>query len=175
MVSKKESMKATHHTRNFIIAAFLLSLLFHASSIIYVVWQGPNNHTPQSLQEKEEALKKEIQKRQEWAETKARASNFGTPVMFEDDLIDPLAQASEDLTMDTTEDETKDTEKNKQIVPEQKIIEEKSVSIQESSSHNRSENKSENKQPTRKKSVHKKLLKQLINQWRLNHHYHSPN
>ncbi|HLW73357.1 MAG TPA: TonB C-terminal domain-containing protein [Candidatus Babeliales bacterium] len=114
-------MKAIHRTRNFIIAAFLLSLLFHTSSIIYVVWQGANTHTPQSLQEKEEVLKKKIQKREEWAETKAHASNFGAPVMFEDDPLDPLWQTTDDQT----KNETKKTDENEPIVPEQKIIEEK--------------------------------------------------
>jgi hypothetical protein len=75
-------MNTIQRTKEFIIIAFLLSLLFHTSSIIYVIWQRTDNPA-QSLQKKEEDLKQEFQKKKEWVETKARAGNFGAPVLFQ--------------------------------------------------------------------------------------------
>lgn len=133
---KKESMNSTHRAKIGIIIAFLLSLLFHISSVLYVLWQRNSDSREQSSQEKEEALIKEIKKREEWVETKARASNFGAPVMFQDEPS--YADPSE--TQEQPEDKHNEIDPNPVQKPEQKIIEkivpekvtlkEKSVSLQ---------------------------------------------
>lgn len=89
-------MKATHRTTLCIIIAFLLSLLFHLSSVIYVAWQKPYQNNLESPQDKEETLKEKIAQQKEWAETKARASNFGAPVMFQDEISYEENETTED-------------------------------------------------------------------------------
>jgi outer membrane biosynthesis protein TonB len=116
-------MKLIDRTKILIIIAFLLSLLFHTSSIIYVLWQGnTSTRSTQSLQEKEELRTTEIQKREEWVETKARTGNFGAPVMFQD-TDEPEEPEQKKIT--PPEEKT-----IKEIIPE-KVTPEKSVSFQE--------------------------------------------
>lgn len=118
-------MNTIQRTKEFIIIAFLLSLLFHTSSVFYVIWQG-NNNKPEALQEKEEVLKQKLQsKKEEWVETKARAGNFGAPVLFQDEPFhvdtqivdepaqDALEEKSEEKT-ETIKKTTQDTLKNEQ-------------------------------------------------------------
>ena len=118
---KRSPLKTIQRTKKFIIAAFLLSLLFHTSSIIYVVWQGANNNSTQSLQEKEEILKQNVQKQDEWAEAKARAGNFGAPVMFQDE---PSYADPSETTQEQPEDKHDKVNPDSIQKPEQKIIEE---------------------------------------------------
>ncbi len=105
-------MNSTHRAKIGIIIAFLLSLLFHISSVLYVLWQRNSDSREQSSQEKEEALIKEIKKREEWVETKARASNFGAPVMFQDEP----SQQAEPIPSPIQEETT---------TPKEKTVEEK--------------------------------------------------
>ena len=104
-------MKPTDRTKKLILVAFILSLLFHVTSILYLLQQGSNTHPTQSLQEQEE-LKQKIKREEQWAETKARASNFGAPVMFKDTHDD-----------EQSEPETKKGETTQQEQPEQKTPE----------------------------------------------------
>lgn len=121
-------MNSTHRAKIGIIIAFLLSLLFHISSVLYILWQKNSDSREQSSQEKEEALIKEIKKREEWVETKARASNFGAPVMFQDE---PSHQA-EPIPSPVEEETTTPKEKTvEETVPAKMVPEEKSISLQE--------------------------------------------
>lgn len=124
MEAKKESMKLIDRTKKLIITAFLLSLLFHASSILYFLWQGTDKQKTQSLQEKEDELKQEIKKREEWVETKARQNNFGAPVMFQD-------VPNEEEQPEQEEVPTPEVQPVTETVPEKVTPEEKNVSFQE--------------------------------------------
>ena len=77
-------MKLIDRTKKLIIIAFLLSLLFHTSSILYFLWQGTDKQKPHSLQDKENEPKQDNQHKEQWVETKARKNNFGAPVIFQD-------------------------------------------------------------------------------------------
>jgi len=74
-------------SRNVTLIAFLLSLLFHGSTIVYIFMQKTNNlprtHTEEQLDQKEESPL--IDPRNPWVATKARAGNFGAPVFFQDE------------------------------------------------------------------------------------------
>ena len=131
-------MNTIQRTKKFIIAAFLLSLLFHASSVIYITWQASNNSPAHSLQDKEEILKQTIQKKDEWAETKARASNFGAPVLFQDEpsYADPsetTQEQPEDKHNEVDPDAIKEHTQEiiEEIIPEKVIPKEKNLSLQE--------------------------------------------
>lgn len=101
-------MNTIQRTKEFIIIAFLLSLLFHTSSVFYVIWQG-NNNKSEALQEKEEILKQKLQsKREEWVETKARAGNFGAPVLFQDEPFHADTQILDEPTQDALEEKSEE-------------------------------------------------------------------
>ena len=75
-------METIRRKRRSIIIAFILSLLFHASFVIYLLWQRTD---PSNTALPEEELQRTINKEEDqWAETKARAGNFGAPVFFKD-------------------------------------------------------------------------------------------
>jgi outer membrane biosynthesis protein TonB len=79
--------------RNITLIALLLSLLFHGSTILYIFCQKTNkllfpseNKTDLDIQNKNKQQQKlDVQKKDEWAETRARAGEFGAPVFFKDD------------------------------------------------------------------------------------------
>jgi hypothetical protein len=130
-------MKQRNYTKRVIIIAFLLSLLFHASSVLYVVIQKKQQSNPDSLQEKEETLKQKLKKQEEWAEAKARANNFGAPVMFEDLPDEETENTTENTAKDTDKNEsdleaTKETEQEiiKEVIPEKVAPPEKSTSLE---------------------------------------------
>ena len=85
--------------RNVTIIAFLLSLLFHASTIIYIFMQKKAHSFANTIEQKEEELKN-LQKKDGWVETKARASNFGAPVFFQDEPSFAKASSSAEATAD---------------------------------------------------------------------------
>lgn len=149
-------MKTIHRTRNFIIAAFLLSLLFHASSILYIVVTKSNRTNQDLLQEQEEPDKPRIKKEDEWAETKARASNFGAPVMFEDDPEKTWQDTQQTEEIIEPEPIQKPEEKIiEKPLPEEKIIPEK----EEISIEIPTEQKSiprQNKPPQKKRPIKQK-------------------
>jgi len=89
--------------RNVTIIAFLLSLLFHASTIIYIFMQKKANSFSNTIEQKEEELKN-LQKTDPWVETKARASNFGAPVFFQDEPASAKASSVVKTSADTTAD-----------------------------------------------------------------------
>lgn len=131
-------MNTIQRTKRFIIAAFLLSLLFHAGSIVYITWQTNKTNPAYSLQEKEEILKQNMQKKDEWVETKARAGNFGAPVMFQDEpsYADPseaIQEQPEDKDNKVEPDAIQEPEQKiiKEIIPEKVTPQEKTVSLQE--------------------------------------------
>jgi hypothetical protein len=83
--------------RNVTIIALILSLLFHVSTIVYIFIQKKTNPFITSEEQQQQELER-IQKKEteEWAETKARASNFGAPVFFEDSPDDPHSENEEE-------------------------------------------------------------------------------
>ena len=94
-------METIRRKRRSIIIAFILSLLFHASLMIYLLWQrtDPINNMP--IPTPEEIIKRETkQNDNSWVETKARASNFGAPVFFEDEPA--FAEATADRPQQET-------------------------------------------------------------------------
>lgn len=79
-------MKQTNHTKKIIFLAFLLSLLFHTGSIIYITIQKSHQDSAVAIPDKgEKTLPKKNKPHDEWVETKAHASNFGAPVFFQDE------------------------------------------------------------------------------------------
>src|SRR5438445_10279085 len=101
-------METIRRNRRITIITFLLSLLFHASFMIYLVLQKSdllNTPLPQ-----ENALTPEQAQDKQWAETKARASNFGAPVLFED-APSSAEEAKPDVTPDNIKSEKEETTK----------------------------------------------------------------
>lgn len=80
-------MNVIRTSRNIAIIALLLSLLFHSSSILYIFSQKTRSSHSLFEQHKDnqESIKPEKQKNNtQWVETRARESNFGAPIFFED-------------------------------------------------------------------------------------------
>ena len=115
--------------RNVTIIAFLLSLLFHASTIIYIFMQKKAHSFANTIEQKEEELKN-LQKKDGWVETKARASNFGAPVFFQDEPSFAKASSSAEATAGTSAKTTADTPQEDQ---EQTLEQSAAVSQQDSS------------------------------------------
>lgn len=94
-------------SRNLTIVAFLLSFLFHLSSILYVFSQKTYK---QSLSNNEqdklhiEEFHKQQPKQAPWVNTRARASNFGAPVFFEDEPEKALEKELEEIKANPPED-----------------------------------------------------------------------
>lgn len=88
-------------SRNVTIIALILSLLFHGSTIFYIFMQKKNNPLLPSKEQMEHT--QEIQKQEKdnaWVETKARAGNFGAPILFQDDPDDEsIAQPTEEKSL----------------------------------------------------------------------------
>jgi outer membrane biosynthesis protein TonB len=82
-------LKSSHNTKKIIFLAFLLSLLFHFSGLVYVTLHS-NDEKIRLHPEKQTTpeLQKQINNQQhnEWVEAKARVGNFGTPVFFQDEF-----------------------------------------------------------------------------------------
>jgi TonB family protein len=152
-------MNTIQRTKEFIIIAFLLSLLFHTSSIIYVIWQRTDNPA-QSLQKKEEDLKQEFQKKKEWVETKARAGNFGAPVLFQDE---PFHADKSVLNEPANQEPQENKQKNsEETIIKEAIAKKESVSLKTSDIAQTKPffTKSEiKKQPLQQKQSHTKTTK----------------
>jgi TonB family protein len=120
-------METIRRNRKIAIITFLLSLLFHASFMIYLIVQKSdylNTPLPQ-----ENALNPEQAQDKQWAETKARASNFGAPVLFED-APSAIEEPKADVTPDNiksekeepAEQETSELERSIDIPNPEKIV-----------------------------------------------------
>jgi outer membrane biosynthesis protein TonB len=130
-------LKPNNHTKKIIFLAFLLSLLFHVGSLVYVTIEKAQQDSALSLPDKNEILqKKSKQQNNEWVETKAHTGNFGTPVFFQDEFESSSAKATADRPdlaeapedkLDTIENTTKEQEQlsKKEKVTEPIIPEEK--------------------------------------------------
>lgn len=112
---KRNSLKSFNHAKKIIFLAFLLSLLFHTGSILYIWIKKPTQQDIVALQNKEDELQKIKEKRNKWVETKARAGNFGTPVFFKDEF----------------EPESIKTQQNEQVDNKPEIVETKEEDIPE--------------------------------------------
>jgi len=77
-------MKSIDRNKKLLIIAFILSLLFHASLMIYFLLQKTDNTPIIQTQTPEKKPEHTVQKNEPWAETKAHANNFGAPVFFKD-------------------------------------------------------------------------------------------
>jgi len=98
-------MESIDRNKKLIILAFILSLLFHASFMIYFLLQKTDNSTSMPTQQAEEELKRTVPTNEPWAETKARADNFGAPVFFKDKPTEPTTETTsqpETPTIDTS-------------------------------------------------------------------------
>jgi len=98
-------MESIDRNKKLIIIAFILSLLFHASFILYFLLLKTNNSTSIPTQQAEEELKRTVQTNEPWAETKAQAGNFGAPVFFKDKPTEPTTETTsqpETPTIDTS-------------------------------------------------------------------------
>lgn len=71
--------------RNFTIIAFLLSLLFHITTIFYIFIQKTKNDLISASIEKNQEKSQKPYQHPCWVETKARPGNFGAPVFFDDE------------------------------------------------------------------------------------------
>lgn len=97
-------------SRNITIIAFILSLLFHGSTIFYIFLQKTRNPLLTEIEqdEQKEALKKQ-HKDNSWVETRARADNFGAPVFFQDE------PSNTETTHDTHRQEIPLSEQNSMV------------------------------------------------------------
>jgi outer membrane biosynthesis protein TonB len=117
-------LKPLQHTKKIIFLAFLLSLLFHSSSVIIVFFEKNKQQSLLQLspEEQQKELEQTIKQKEEWAETKARAGNFGgAPVMFVDD---PDEQTEPSIAPEKIKDEVEHLQENK---PEKSIEENKEI------------------------------------------------
>lgn len=119
-------METIRRKKRSIIIAFILSLLFHASFVIYLLWQRTD---PSNTALPEEELQRTVKKEEDqWAETKARAGNFGAPVFFKDEPA--FAEAMADRPEPDTEDKPEETQQEQSEQPETKAPElERSIDI----------------------------------------------
>lgn len=130
-------MKPILYTRRVILTAFILSLLFHASSVLYIVVQRTQQQDSPLLDEQtEQPLKQKIKQENEWAETKARAGNFGAPVMFQDEpeeIVNSSDTAEKEIEDKDDPEQTQQEEQKiiEDIIPEKITPLEKNVSLQE--------------------------------------------
>jgi hypothetical protein len=130
--------------RNVTIIAFLFSLLFHISSILYIFSQKTHRYIPEEIDHNQQQVPQALQSssvktpadRQEWAATQARAGNFGAPVFFEETKEDPedsssFAESTETESMQQApeiaekEIDTPASEQTEEINPETETIAEK--------------------------------------------------
>lgn len=94
--------------RNVTIIAFLLSLLFHISTIFYIFLQKTHKNLFEKIDHNEQNIAQLLQtiptpQQKSWVTTQARAGNFGSPVFFED-----LPEETDDIptTSSTTKEES---------------------------------------------------------------------
>lgn len=115
-------MKTIRLNRKLTITALILSLIFHTSFMLYVALQKNSQLTNDTLQAKEEALKNEMKKDKEWAETKAQSGHFGAPVFFKDepetDIIPPEPEAQQKETPTKEQETTSELKSETQTTPE---------------------------------------------------------
>ncbi|HSC24747.1 MAG TPA: hypothetical protein VLB80_00820 [Candidatus Babeliales bacterium] len=78
-------MKPIQRFKKIIIIAFVLSLLLHVGSIIYIFWQKNNGYIKNHIKNDENELQKKIRKEDIWAETKARSGSPSAQVLFQDE------------------------------------------------------------------------------------------
>ena len=135
-------LKPLQHTKKIIFLAFLLSLLFHMSSVVIVFFEKNKQQSLVQLspEEQQQELEQAIKQQEEWVETKAHAGNFGTPVMFVDDFDIPLQteEQKEDTLKPievTEEKEEEEKEKEEPVtekseLPQEKIIEQDNITLQ---------------------------------------------
>jgi TonB family protein len=123
-------METIRHNRRSIIIAFILSLLFHAILIIYLLWQKTNPINNMPIPTPEEIAKRERAQDEQWAETKARAGNFGAPVFFND--MPEVEAQPENIQEQPTEEEQPSFAEASEGEPETKKIElERHIDISE--------------------------------------------
>ncbi|HEV2916184.1 MAG TPA: hypothetical protein VGW78_00395, partial [Candidatus Babeliales bacterium] len=149
-------MKPNNSAKKIIFLAFLLSLLFHFGSIVYIWIQSSFAKATADRPKNELQQKVEKQQRDEWVETKAHASNFGTPIFFQDEPEFPQSELNQNLIEETNKPEqhteleqlNPQEEQIKEITEIQKPIEEKKEDP-------KTEIKLENKLPAKKTSPQK--------------------
>jgi outer membrane biosynthesis protein TonB len=118
------------NTKKIIFLAFLLSLLFHAGSVVYIAIQkSSQNSTPLFPNEDDKITHKKNTQRDEWVETKAHASNFGTPVFFQDEPDFPQTEPENDSIEET--DKSEQVTETESITPQQEQPIEKTIEIPE--------------------------------------------
>jgi outer membrane biosynthesis protein TonB len=127
-------LKPNNSAKKIIFLAFLLSLLFHFGSIVYVAIVSPSSST--ILRQASDSAKASSDTQDGWVETKARASNFGTPVFFQDDFEPPQIESNDNSIEETnkpeqpTELEQSDLQEQiKEATEIQKPVEEKKEEI----------------------------------------------
>lgn len=125
-------MKPVDRTKKIIFLAFLLSLLFHFGSIVYVaIFSTSSPAILQQAQDERIENKQKINKQHdEWVEAKARAGNFGTPVFFQDDIEEEVTPKEHEQLRETTPQEERQQEEKEEIA-EPVITEEKSEVIKD--------------------------------------------
>lgn len=121
-------MKQTN-TKKIIFLAFLLSLLFHVSSLVYVAIE-PSFTKASTDDQKNELLQQKINKQQdnEWVEAKARAGNLGTPVFFQDEFEPQSVEAQQD---GQTDHKPEVIETKQEAIPEKKEQTEETITEKE--------------------------------------------
>ncbi len=124
-------MKPSHHTKKIIFLAFLLSLLFHFGSIIFVAIASLITHQTEKSQHDQSPIAQPIENTQkinkqsnEWVETKARAGDFGTPVFFQDDFEPASAETVTDKSENSLKEVMQDTSEEPSSLQEEPHIKE---------------------------------------------------
>lgn len=98
-------MESIHGNRKSIIIAFIISLLFHTSAILYILLyknSSPNTNTQTLPAQKAQPS---VEKHEPWANTKTAPSRYGAPVLFKNSPSQPPAntiQQQEHVTPDAT-------------------------------------------------------------------------
>ena len=129
-------MKPNNSAKKIIFLAFLLSLLFHVGSIVYIaLFKNDERIVQASENQIKPELQQNINKQQqdEWVETKARAGNFGTPVYFSS-FAEATADTAENkleeaITSDKKQEQAPQEKQIKEVTEIQKPIEEKKEEI----------------------------------------------
>lgn len=126
--------------RNVTIIAFLLSLLFHGSTILYIFLQKTHksliNETGQNQHNIAQQPLQQLPTNQQkpWVTTQARAGNFGSPVFFED-LPEEISEntSATSSAQDITKEENTTQEDIHDFSHEQELEEEATSAQQEES------------------------------------------
>jgi outer membrane biosynthesis protein TonB len=111
-------------SRNITIIAFLVSLLFHGSTILYIFLQKTNNHLHTHIEQQEQAAEPtNPQANDPWVATKARNDNFGSPVFFKDEPEIQQQEQSSSVQEDVVETHNAQQQEEQLPAQEEKTIE----------------------------------------------------